>query len=220
MYFSNAKFLPSSLPLQQSRVLPLRRTQSKLVPSFLMTPSTHGEKTYLVKKFEPFLYIALGCQPYSAVDGNGNTSGGLQDTGNVSNGYRDQSKGRTYVRGGWSGGRYGIMYAWYFPKDQPAAGNVYVIAWINNPSVAGPALIGAAASGHGSGDRLKVEYYVSFATNHELQFTKTLVRDLPMMWYDFLPAVSKIALQNTNFGKASCPLNDHNFANNLAKAAI
>ena len=67
---------------------------------------------------------------------------------------------------------------------------------------------------------MKVEYYVSFPTNHELQFTNTLGRDLPMMWYDFLPAVSKTALQNTDFGKANCPFNDANFNNNLAKAII
>ena len=41
-----------------------------------------------------------------------------------------------------------------------------------------------------------------------------------MMWYDFLPAVSKTALQNTDFGKANCPFNDANFNNNLAKAII
>ncbi|KAF7895743.1 uncharacterized protein EAF01_009705 [Botrytis porri] len=192
-----------------------------------------------LKKFEPFLHIAHGCQPYSAVDGYGNTSGGLQDSGSPSGGCRDQSKGQTYVRGGWSGGRYGIMYAWYFPKDQPIPGNVvgghrhdweHVVVWVNNPSVANPVLIGAGASGHGKmkkttnpqrqGDRVKVEYFTTFPTNHELQFTDTLGRDLPMMWYDFLPAASKTALQNTDFGKAVCPLNDANFANNLVKAAI
>ncbi|APA09172.1 hypothetical protein SS1G_03080 [Sclerotinia sclerotiorum 1980 UF-70] len=192
-----------------------------------------------LKRFEPYLHIAHGCQPYSAVDGYGNTSGGLQDTGNISAGCRDQAKGQTYVRGAWSGGKYGIMYAWYFPKDQPAAGNVvgghrhdweYVVIWTNNPEVANPELLGGAASSHSSnrkstsiptqGTRPKVEYFVEFPTNHELQFTNTLGRDLPMMWYDFLPAVSKTALDNTKFGDANCPFNNANFARKLAEAQI
>nr|ABB43261.1 necrosis- and ethylene-inducing protein 1 precursor [Botrytis tulipae] len=246
MHFSNAKFLSILAAAAAVKGAPIEENtiQARAVvahdsinPWPENVPGNAIGNT--LRKFEPFIHIAHGCQPYSAVDGFGNTSGGLQDTGNVSAGCRDQSKGQTYVRGGWSGGRYGIMYAWYWPKDQPTAGNVigghrhdweYVVAWVNNPAVPDPVLIGAAASGHGSvkkttnpqrqGDRLKVEYFVQFPTNHELQFTDTLGRDLPMMWYDFLPGVSKAALQNTDFGSANCPFNDHNFANNLAKAQI
>ncbi|TGO25517.1 hypothetical protein BPAE_0078g00160 [Botrytis paeoniae] len=246
MYFSNAKILSILAAAAAVKGAPIEESTIQAratVPHDSINP--WGENVpgnavgNTLKRFEPFIRIAHGCQPYSAVDGNGNTSGGLQDTGNVSAGCGDLSKGQTYVRAGWSGGRYGIMYAWYFPKDQPASGNVvgghrhdweHVVVWVNNPALPNPTLIGAAASGHGSlkkttnpqrqGDRVKVEYYVSFPTNHELQFTDTLGRDLPMMWYDFLPAASKTALQNTSFGKAVCPFNDANFANNLAKAAI
>ncbi|RAL62499.1 hypothetical protein DID88_005064 [Monilinia fructigena] len=198
-----------------------------------------GAMGITLRKFEPFLLISHGCQPYSAVDGNGNTSGGLQDTGNVSAGCRDMTKGQTYVRGGWHGNRYGIMYAWYFPKDQPAAGNVvgghrhdweHVVVWINNPTVANPVLFGAAASGHGSmkkntnppksTQRVLVNYFASFPKNHELGWASTVGRDMPMMWYDFLPPVSKDALRDTSFGSAVCPFIDKNFAPNLAKAAL
>ncbi|KAF7928963.1 hypothetical protein EAE99_004707 [Botrytis elliptica] len=132
------------------------------------------------------MHIAHGCKPYSAVDGYGNTSGGLQDSGDPTGFCNDPQYGQTYVRGGWSGGRYGIMYAWYWPKDHPAAGNL-----INNPEVANPVLIGAAASGHGGvskttnpprqGTRPKVEYFVEFPKNHALQFTNTPGVDLPMI---------------------------------------
>ncbi|CAD6445752.1 b29d4030-e5d4-4845-8046-44addc3524ed [Sclerotinia trifoliorum] len=192
-----------------------------------------------LRRFEPYIHIAHGCQPYSAVDGNGNTSGGLQDTGNVAAGCSDPNKGQTYVRGGWSGGKYGIMYAWYFPKDQPAAGNVvgghrhdweYSVIWVNNPEVANPQLLGGVTSSHNGvkkttsvptqGTRPKVEYFVQFPTNHEMQFTNTLGRDLPMMWYDFLPTVSKNALDTTDFVKANCPFNHDNFEKKLAAAQI
>lgn len=104
-------------------------------------------------------------------------SGGLQDSGSSTGGCRDQSKGQTYVRAAWHNGRFGIMYAWYWPKDQPNDGNVAgghrhdwenVVVWVDDPGKpspplplptqtqltpllanATPTLIGAAASGHG-----------------------------------------------------------------------
>lgn len=41
-----------------------------------------------------------------------------------------------------------------------------------------------------------------------------------MMWYDFLPAVSKNALETANFGAAICPFTNGRFASNLAQAAV
>ncbi|PYH90711.1 NPP1 domain protein [Aspergillus ellipticus CBS 707.79] len=191
------------------------------------------------KKFEPYLHIAHGCQSYPAVAANGDTSGGLQDTGSATGGCRDQSKGQTYVRGGWYNGRYGIMYAWYMPKDMPTSGVSTgahrhdwenVVIWVNNPSNTNPTLLGGAASGHGSykktatpqlqGDRPKVEYFTSFPTNHELQFTNTLGRDLALVAWDSLPVAARDGLEGANFGAATVPFKDSTFMGNLAKAAL
>ncbi|KAJ8059319.1 hypothetical protein OCU04_012280 [Sclerotinia nivalis] len=246
MLFTNTKFLSLLAAAAAVRGAPIegntiearaKINHDSIIPWPENVPG--GALGNTLKRFEPFLHIAHGCQPYSAVDGEGNYSGGLEATGNVSAGCRDQTKGQTYVRGGWSGGRYGIIYAWYFPKDQPIAGDVigghrndweHIVVWVNNPEVANPVLIGAAASGHGdlkkttnpqrNGDRLKVEYFTSLLKNHELQFTDTLGRDLPMMWYDFFPKDTKEILEKPVFGDAICPINDVNFAENLRKAAI
>ncbi|KKK15461.1 NPP1 domain protein [Aspergillus rambellii] len=179
--------------------------------------------------------------PHNAV---GNTfkkfePGGLQDTGSSTGGCRDQSKGQTYVRGGWHNGRYGIMYAWYMPKDMPNSGVSVgahrhdwenVVIWVNNPSVRNPTLLGGAASGHGKykkttnpqrqGDRPKVEYFTNFPTNHELQFTNTLGRDLPLIAWDSMSPAARRGLEQANFGAATVPFKDSTFQGNLAKAAL
>ncbi|KAF7927052.1 uncharacterized protein EAE98_006436 [Botrytis deweyae] len=247
MFFSNTKLLyllaaaaaVKGAPIEESNI-----TARAVVPHNSIRPWPEnvpgGALGNTLREFEPYIHIAHGCKPYSAVDGYGNTSGGLQDSSDPTGFCNDPQYGQTYVRGGWSGGRYGIMYAWYWPKDHPAAGNLvgghrhdweHVIVWVNNPEVANPVLIGAAASGHGGvskttnpprqGTRPKVEYFVQFPKNHALQFTNTPGVDLPMMWWGFLPEVSKKALNVRDlFGAAVCPFNDDNFANNLAKAAM
>src|SRR5690242_16222955 len=98
------------------------------------------------------------------------------------------------------------MYAWYFPKDQPIAGIVAgghrhdwesVVVWLDNPANANPRILSAAASGHGSykrttnpnrrGNNVKVEYFTSFPTNHELQFTNTEGRPYWISDWDRMP---------------------------------
>jgi hypothetical protein len=131
------------------------------------------------------------------------------------------------------------MYAWYFPKDQPNAGNVAgghrhdwenAVVWIDNPANASPRLIGAAASGHGDyktttnpqrvGNNIKVEYYTSFPLNHALQFTETVGRSYFLSDWNSMPPAEKTALTQADFGKANVPFKDDNFLNNLAKAFV
>lgn len=127
------------------------------------------------------------------------------------------------------------MYAWYMPKDMPNSGvstgahrhdweNVVVFV-----DSAGAQLVSAAASGHGSykktdspqrdGDRPKVEYFTSFPTNHELQFTDTPGRDLALVDWDAIPQASRDALNSADFGKATVPFKDDTFDGNLDKAS-
>ncbi|KAH8640971.1 necrosis-and ethylene-inducing protein-like protein 1 precursor [Alternaria alternata] len=193
-----------------------------------------------ILRFQPLLHIAHGCQPYTAVDDNGNTSGGLQDTGNVSAGCRDQNKGQTYARAAWHKGKFAIMYAWYWPKDQPTAGNVVgghrhdwesVVVWIDNPANANPRILGAAASGHGGyspttrpniqGNNVKVEYFVRFPYNHATQFTNTVGRTYWISDWDAMPTAARQALAPKDlFGKANVPFRNDVFASNLDKAYV
>ena len=128
------------------------------------------------------------------------------------------------------------MYAWYMPKDMLTDGVSAgahrhdwenVVVWVD--SLESGQLTNAAASGHGSykktdnpqreGDRPKVEYFTSFPTNHELQFTDTLGRDLALVDWDAIPQAARDGLTAADFGKATVPFKDDTFDGNLDKAA-
>lgn len=97
---------------------------------------------------------------------------------------------------------------------------------------ANPKVWGAAASGHGGykkttgapqmrdGNRLQVEYFTNFPTNHELQFKTSPGGDMAMIDYDTVNAAVKKAFNGYNWDKANCPFNAGNFQNNLQKAWI
>ena len=100
-----------------------------------------GVEGNAIRRYEPYLHIASGCQSYPAVSITGQVGGGLDNTGSSSGGCNDPSNGQTYARGGWYQGRYAIMYAFYFPKDQIADGPANgghrhdwenVVIWIDN----------------------------------------------------------------------------------------
>ena len=132
------------------------------------------------------------------------------------------------------------MYAWYFPKDQPAAGNVVgghrhdwesVVVWIDNPANTNPRMLGSAASSHGSfkpsanpnrrGNNVLVEYFTRFPTNHELQFTNTIGRSYSISDWGAMPEPAKKALENgAAFGSANVPFRPDNFFSNLNKAWV
>ncbi|CCF37348.1 necrosis inducing protein [Colletotrichum higginsianum] len=192
-----------------------------------------------IARFNPLLHVAHGCQPYTAVDDAGNTSGGLKPTGSSNGGCKDTSKGQTYARGAWHNGKYAIMYAWYFPKDMPNDGVPVgshrhdwesLVVWLNNASVANPEILGGAASGHGDfkpttnpqreGDSLKIEYFTQGILNHELQFTATTGRTYPVLDWDAMSATMQSALNDADFGDANVPFKDENFVENLEEAFV
>ncbi|EOD52252.1 putative necrosis- and ethylene-inducing protein 1 precursor protein [Neofusicoccum parvum] len=192
-----------------------------------------------IKRFEPTLHIAHGCQPYTAVNEAGDISGGLQDTGSSTGGCRDTGKGQTYVRAKWHNGRFAIMYSWYFPKDHPNSGDVAgghrhdwenVVVFIDDPAAATPTLIGASASSHSgytksdnpqrNGDRVMVEYFTNFPTNHELQFKTSEGADYALLDWDVMTDAAKQALQNADFGSANVPFKDGNFETKIEEAWV
>ncbi|KAI3395538.1 hypothetical protein diail_1200, partial [Diaporthe ilicicola] len=186
----------------------------------------------MIETFNPLLHIAHGCQPYPVVADNGDTSGGLQDSGSSTGGCRDQSKGQTYARAGTVDNKTVVMYTWYWPKDQAINGNTVgghrhdfenIVIQIDDPNAETPKIIGAAASSHSGyrkaeggvpkmeGNSPKVEYFTRFPTNHELQFTDTVGKTYPISDWDAMPQAARTALQNTDFGSANVPFKDGNF---------
>lgn len=132
------------------------------------------------------------------------------------------------------------MYAWYFPKDQPADGIALgahrhdweaVVIWIDDPETKQTVnVLGGGASGHGEfkvtagelpgGDSPTVEYFNTAPTNHELQFTDTVGDTHEVLDWDAMPKAMQLALQDTDFGSANVPFKDGNFVANLDKAAL
>ncbi|PCD22084.1 hypothetical protein AU210_015884 [Fusarium oxysporum f. sp. radicis-cucumerinum] len=197
-----------------------------------------------IDRWQPLLHIADGCQPYTAVDKDGNVSGGLQDSGSRTGGCRDTSKGQTYARATMHNGKLAILYAWYWPKDQPASGNVFgghrhdwesVVVFIDNYQSPGATLYAAAASGHGNykhdknppmrGNNVMVEYLTSFGKDHELQFKTSPGRTYWIYdWAAMTPAARKGLIDGPSgdprnpWGRADVPFTDAFFANNINKA--
>lgn len=189
-----------------------------------------------IEKFNPRLHIASGCQPYTAVDDYGNTNGGLKPSGSQTGGCDETDKGQTYARATKTNTGVAIMYSWYMAKDQtlddvsPGSHRhdfENVVIWLSNDTTT---VLGGAASGHGEykktkgtlpgGDSPTVEYFATFPTNHELQFSLAEGSTYPVSDWDAMPEAARKALQDTDFGKASPPFKDGSFEENLGEAAL
>ncbi|KAG3242306.1 hypothetical protein PI124_g12848 [Phytophthora idaei] len=103
-------------------------------------PVTISEKAGV--KFKPQIQIRTGCVPYPSVNEFGETSGGLQISGNPKGGCRGSGHGsQVYGRSTWINDVWAIMYSWYFPKDSPSSrmGHrhdwEHAIVFIDNPDV-------------------------------------------------------------------------------------
>lgn len=166
-------------------------------------------------------------------------SGGLKKAGSPSGGCRYQDRGQTYTRSAWHGGRFAILFAWYWPKDQPRGGKVAgghrhdwecAVVWLDDPESKTPTLLGAAVSGHGKfkkelnppkeGDHVKLEYFNTFPLNHEMQFSQTLGKLFPIINWDNMTEQTREALQKTDFGAANVPFKEGAFQNNLQEAML
>ncbi|CAH0491553.1 unnamed protein product [Peronospora farinosa] len=141
------------------------------------TAATLDEKAAV--KFKPRLTIGPHlCHAYPVVSQEGYISGGLNPTG-PSDG---QCKGNRYAsqvygRAAWYKGKYAIMYAWYFPKEQiKDKGHRYgwqtCILWLNNPANKDPEILAVSLSLnyafmiHGPPARSKVDGTAVNVTGH------------------------------------------------------
>jgi hypothetical protein len=136
---------PTSDALEQQQQLDKREVVVNHDSLFPIAQSVRaGAEGNAILRYEPFLHIASGCQSYTAVDAKGDVSGGLDNTGSMTGGCADTTRGQTYARGAKYKGRYAIMYAWYFPKDQivDGGGNAghrhdweNVVVWIDDRKI-------------------------------------------------------------------------------------
>ena len=87
---------------------------------------------------------------------------------------------------------------------------------------ANPHVFGGAVSGHGNykkttnpqmhdGNRLQIEYFTSFPTNHELQFKTSPGWDLDMIDYDVVSLAIRKAFDEYDWGAANCPFRQSSF---------
>ena len=218
-------------------------------------PSGTTGDVYLA--YQPHLKVVNGCVPFPAVDADGNTkwvytpklsyskysdqsnntSAGLDITG-ASNGDCSSSTGQIYVRGKASGDNYALLYAWYFPKDEPSSGLGHrhdwegVIVWLSDStSTSSDNIVAVCPSAHGGwdcstdgytldGTSPLIKYSSTWPVNHQCGLTTTVGGTQPLIAWESLPSVAQDALDTTDFGDANVPFNEGNMDSNLGKATF
>ncbi|KAJ7305526.1 putative NPP1 domain protein [Mycena albidolilacea] len=198
-------------------------------------PSGTAGSVYLA--YKPHLKVVNGCVPFPAVDAAGNTGGGLNPTG-ATNGGCSSSTGQVYVRSGTSNGRFGLLYSWYFPKDEPSDGLGHrndwegVIVWLaSSTSTSAANILAVCPSAHGgwdcstdgfslTGTSPLIQYESIFPIDHAMGLTTTVGGTQPLIAWESLPAAAQAALQTTDFGAAIVPFKDSTLASNLAAATF
>uniref|UniRef100_H3GB59 Necrosis inducing-like protein NPP1 type n=1 Tax=Phytophthora ramorum TaxID=164328 RepID=H3GB59_PHYRM len=213
----------------------------KVQPFAQPEPVTVSEKAAV--RFKPSLRIDTGCHPYPAVNAAGETSGGLKGTGMPSGDCKGSGLGsQVYARAVWYSDLWAIMYAWYFPKDQPTFSKgkrhdwANVVVWLDNPALERPTIIGVSPSSYvttyskytpppadGLSGTTSMINYLADANNHGFHSVDTTwktggeFQDL-IMW-EQLTDEARGAFNDTDFGEhAPVPFIDPNFKANLEKA--
>ncbi|KAK6865008.1 necrosis inducing protein [Apiospora arundinis] len=185
-------------------------------------PSNAAGELYL--KYKPYLLRDSGCVPYPAVDSQGNTN-----------------TGQIYARAATVNGSHGIMYAWYWPKDEPSEWESWlgighrhdwesVVVWLSS-NAPDATVLGVAASGHGKYTSTKsppfhnssvlIKYYsIAGLLDHSLGFTASIGQQQPLIAWESMSSVVQDALSTTDFGAATVPFIDSEFQKHLDNAAL
>ncbi|KAJ5885532.1 hypothetical protein N7495_010042, partial [Penicillium taxi] len=198
-------------------------------------PSGTTGDVYLA--YQPHLKVVNGCVPFPAVDAEGDTNAGLATTGS-SSGDCSSSTGQIYVRAATYSDYYGIMYAWYFPKDEPSSGLGHrhdwegVIVWLSDSTeTTADNVVAVCPSAHGGwdcstdgftldGTSPLIEYYSIWPVDHQCGLTSTIGGTEPLIAWESLPTVAQDALNTTDFGSAIVPFIDAHFDTNLGDATF
>lgn len=188
-------------------------------------PAPANNVQALAVRFKPLLNVAGGCQPYPAVDPEGNTGDGLSLWGTPSQGCSDKSRAQVYSRSSWYKDAYAIMYSWYMPKDSPSPilGHRHdwenILVWLDSDNIAMAKVIAVAASAHGDyfksypinpnylheGISAKIQYKASWPQNHATALTTSVGAKQPLIQWEQMTPAAQFALETTDFGSAHVP---------------
>ncbi|KAF4774738.1 NPP1 domain-containing protein [Colletotrichum scovillei] len=203
------------------------------------SPGTDGR---LERRFNPFLAVTGGCDPYPAVDASGALGAGLKPTGGGRSGCGNGGAGQVYARHGSSHGRDAIIYSYYFPKVRWGKGNdeghrhywASVVVWINRwgcnaekPSsyrVVGISYTvdhlrwGTTAVGDLKFRTSPTNPIVSIHDNAMAPFQDTDVSaasNRTLIAWSSLPSPARRALTDVKYEKTQVPFNDANIQGSL-----
>lgn len=220
-------------PPQQHQPYRRRVLEPDQVEGFAEVPATE-RRHQVAKQFQPFLTILTGCVPHPAVDAGGNVSAG-QEIDSIDAGCTS-SPGQVYCRMRAYRDRLAVVYAWYFPKDCPAAGHGHrhdweaAVLWLQTTHADHPCLQAISYSQHGqyrtaaptaqntSDGRPLLAYRHDFPANHCLWIHDQLGQDQPLIDWDDLTDPARRALNTHDFGAANVPLNDVNLTTTIQRA--
>ncbi|CAI5720348.1 unnamed protein product [Hyaloperonospora brassicae] len=186
--------------------------------------------------FKPQLHVVRGCHPYPAVNEVGETGSGLKPTGRPDgqckgSGYGSQIYGRSVrYRGKWA-----IMYAWYFPKDNADHKRhdwEHVIVWIDNPAAGNPEVLAVTPScgksaylrkvppgpEYMSGESVKLSYGADIKDDYRLKFTTETGEHQSLIMWEQLPEDARRAFNGILWSNVMMPLNDAWFMSELKRA--
>jgi hypothetical protein len=194
--------------------------------------------------YQPRLAIGdRGCDPYPAVDANGNVSSGLAPSGS-SDGGCTSSTGQVYSRYTTYDNKCAIMYSWFMPKDMPPTGiggHRYewegIVVWLDSCQV-GARILSINYSEHGgwsvnqtpptwTGSYSFASYGVhplvyyhspNKLLDHHPDPTWRQGGAQPLVGWNNLPAPARDTINNFDFGAATPPLKDSTFLGNLKAA--
>ncbi|OJJ45129.1 hypothetical protein ASPZODRAFT_100336 [Penicilliopsis zonata CBS 506.65] len=215
---------------------PLERRTTIASDEIVGFPQTVPDNTtgdvYLA--YQPYLYVINGCVPFPAVNAEGETNAGLKPTG-AQDGDCSSNTGQIYVRGTEYGDYYALMYAWYFPKDEPSSGLGHrhdwegAIVWLSDAtSTSADNILAICPSAHGKwdcttdlsidGTKPLIDYYSIWPLDHCCGTTTTVGGTQPLIAWECLPEVAQEALDTTDFGDAIVPFIDAHFETDLGLA--
>ncbi|WP_345478542.1 NPP1 family protein [Nesterenkonia rhizosphaerae] len=214
----------------------MTRPQST-VPHDQIPVLEHLENGYgraVAQRHQPYLSVLSGCVPYPAVDAQGRVSEGLP-TDSPEEGC-SQSSGQCYYRAVKRGDLWGIVYAWYFPKDCPAPGAGHrhdwegAVIWARDDEGT-TQLEHFGYSQHGRFFIVEADTHTAYHGHPLLAYSRYGERVTHSMWlhdqpgglqpligWEELPAASRRALNVADFGAADVLIADRNFQRNLFKA--
>lgn len=223
----------------------LATTYGATLPFMDIKPIPAKSSNFLHGYFQPMLKLFnngahLTCSPYPAVDADGNVSSGWDvDIYRASDPSCSTSPGQIYARSGFAGpnNNYGIMYAWYFPKDSPGMSYVmqrnagphewmYMVVWLYG--VLDPRAYGIKYTAHGRW--LDDSHWAIIDGHHPLigKQEEQLWTDVngpgqyqPLISWDDMPNPAKAALNTQSWDKyshAEVWFNDNHFAHFLESA--